>query len=492
MDKIKKSALILFNCFLIVPLLLIGILPIKAQSKKPKNILFICVDDLRPELKSFGISYIKSPNIDKLAATGRPFFRHYVNAPSCGPSRAAMLTGVYGPYGNEALFERANYLKTFPKNVNPTLPEWFRNNGYTTVSVGKVSHHPGGLGGDDWNDPNIIEMPNAWDRNIMPVGEWEHPRGAMHGLANGEIRVKQSDMAVFQSAESPNDSYPDDLIAKEGIKQLEMLANDKSKPFFLVVGLLKPHLPFGAPKKYYDLYRNVNLPPIFSPQKPKGPSTWFNSAEFMNYNRWGKNPNIDTAFATEVRKHYAACVSYADAQVGLILKKLKDTGADKNTIVVLWGDHGWNLGEHQIWGKHNLYEEALRSPLIVKYPSMPAPGKAANGIIETIDIFPTLCELTNITKPAFLQGQSFKNMLVNPNIEGHFAYAYTGNASTVRTPKYRFTLHNNGDEELYDETTAERESLNIAKENQNITKELKILLVNRLKLRKNYEVKTPK
>ncbi len=488
MFKIKKSTFNFFNYVLLTLLISMVFLSANAQNKQPKNILFICIDDLRPELKSFGISYINSPNIDGIAAKGRPFFKHYVNAPSCGPSRSAMLTGCYGPYDNEALFERASYLKVFAEKVNPTMPEWFRNNGYTTVSVGKVSHHPGGLGGEDWNDPNVIEMPNAWDRNIMPVGEWKTPKGAMHGLANGEIRVKQSEMAVFQSSEKPNSSYPDDLIAKEGINQLEMLAKDQSKPFFLVIGLLKPHLPFGAPKKYYNLYKDTVLPPIVSPEKPVEPSTWFNSGEFMLYNRWGRNPNTDTAFATEVRKHYAACVSYADAQVGEILTKLKQTGADKNTIIVLWGDHGWNLGEHNIWGKHNLYEEALRSPLIVQYPNMPTPGKAANGIIESLDIFPTLCDLTNIAKPNYIHGVSFKPMLINADADGHFAYAYTGNASTIRTPKYRFTLHNNGDEELYDETSPEKEAVNIAKAHQGVTSELKFLLVERLKLRKKYRV----
>ena len=292
-------------------------------------------------------------------------------------------------------------------------------------------------------------------------------------------------MAVFQSADEPQNKYPDDLIKNEGINQLEILSKDK-KPFFLAIGLLKPHLPFGAPKKYYDIYKNITLPPILSPEKPIGISTWSNSNEFMSYNRWGKNPNVDTAFANEVRKHYAACVTYADAQVGEILKKLKETGADKNTIIVLWGDHGWNLGEHNMWGKHNLFEEALRSPLIIYYPNMPAAGKPVNGIIETLDIFPTLCEINKIKKPNFTQGISLKPMLENPDAKGHLAYAYTDKAETIRTPKYRYTLHNNGEEELYDETSKEKEALNISSKNPSVTAELKLLLMNRQKLRVKY------
>ena len=192
-----------------------------------KNVLLICVDDLRPELNSFGASYIKSPNIDRLAEAGRAFTHHYVNAPSCGPSRYTLLTGRYGPGGNGALFQRAAKLEKEPQTVQPSMPEWFRKHGYFTVSVGKVSHHPGGRGGRNWNDDSVIEMPNAWDRHLMPVGEWQHPRGAMHGLANGEIRIKAGDMDVFQSTPGPDSIYPDGLIVDEALKQLDELAGKK-------------------------------------------------------------------------------------------------------------------------------------------------------------------------------------------------------------------------------------------------------------------------
>ncbi|WP_366183829.1 sulfatase [Flavobacterium ovatum] len=452
---------------------------IQAQERQ-KNILLICMDDLRPELNSFGVSYIKSPNIDKLASDGRVFLNHYVNSPSCGPSRYTMLTGRYGDPGNDAIFERAEKLKVNPNSVPPSMPEWFRNKGYTTVSIGKVSHHPGGLGGKDWNDVNVIEMPNAWNEQLMPVAEWEHPRGAMHGLANGEIRATgKTKMDVFQSFDGPDTSYPDGHIANEAIKQLGKLSS-QDKPFFLAVGLIRPHLPFGAPKKYFDLYKNVILPPIQSPEKPTSVSTWHNSSEFFQYNLWGKNPNTDKEFADEVRKHYAACVSYADQQVGFILAKLKETGADKNTIIVLWGDHGWNLGEHAIWGKHNLFEEGVRSPLIISYPELKAKGKQSNGIVETVDIFPTLCDLSGIEKPSFANGESLLPILKDANSSGHVAFSYNGKANSIRTMQYRFTLHKNGATELYDEKSTAKEAKNIAQENPAIVEELKLLLKNKL------------
>ncbi|WP_255449752.1 sulfatase [Seonamhaeicola sediminis] len=452
----------------------------KEQPAKKPNVLLICVDDLRPELNSFGMDYIHSPNIDALAAEGVAFQNHFVNAPSCGPSRYTLLTGQYGSPGNNALFLRAKKINEGTIKIDKSMPEWFKTNGYTTVSVGKVSHHPGGRGGKNWNDSTKIEMPNAWDKHLMPVAEWEHPRGMMHGLANGEIRVTRGDMDVFQTVEGDDNIYPDGAITDEAVKQIEELTSNKENPFFLAIGIIKPHLPFGAPKSYYDRYEGVNLPVIKHPQKPEGKTTWHGSSEFMGYNRWGKNPNTDTVFANDVRRHYAACVSYADAQVGKVLSELKRTGADKNTIVVLWGDHGWHLGEHAIWGKHSLFEESLHAPLIIHYPEMTHKGTNTNAVVETLDIFPTLCDLTGIEIPKYTQGESLKEILVNPNTSGHAAIAYTSKASTIRTATHRMTLHKDGFVELYDHTAADGETTNIADENPALVEELKQILNTKL------------
>jgi iduronate 2-sulfatase len=449
-----------------------------------KNILLICVDDLRPEINSFGADYVHSPNIDSLAAQGRAFHRHYANAPSCGPSRYTMLTGCYGPPSNEALFQRAEQLKVSPEAVFPSMPEWFRTHGYVTAAVGKVSHHPGGRGGENWNASDVVEVPNAWDRELMPVGEWQHPRGAMHGLANGEIRVNQNEMDVFQTVKGPDTIYPDGLIAEEGLRQLEELVA-KKQPFFLAIGLIKPHLPFGAPKKYMDFYEGVDLPPIVHSEKPEGRTTWHESGEFMAYNRWGIDPREDLSFAEEVRRHYAACVSYADQQVGYIISKLKEIGADKDTIVVLWGDHGWSLGEHAIWGKHSLFEEALHSPLIICYPDIEKPGVFADGVVETLDIFPTLCDLTGIPTPSFAEGNTLVPLLEDPDAPGHVAISYTYGADSIRTATYRLTEHADGFVELYDHTSPEGETLNIAADHPAVVNELTEILRQRIALKNN-------
>lgn len=447
-------------------LLLLAIPAIPTAQARP-NILLLCIDDLRPELKCFGVDYIQSPHIDQLAAAGRAFTRHYVQAPTCGASRYTLLTGTYGPPDNGALFKRASRGVRTP----PSLPAYFRTHGYTTVSVGKVSHHPGGRGGRDWDDDTQLEMPDSWDRHLLPSGPWQHPRGAMHGLAKGEIRVKAGEMAVFQSSAGPDSIYPDGLIAEEALHQLGQLAA-ADQPFFLAVGIIRPHLPFGAPARYMEPYRDLTLPPIPHPDKPVGKTTWHGSGEFMKYQRWGKDPRKDHAFATEVRKHYAACVTYADAQVGRLIAKLDTLGLRENTVIILWGDHGWHLGEHSIWGKHALFEESLRSPLIVVAPQVRLPGQSSPSIVETLDLFPTLCELAALPIPPGLDGTSLLPQLIDPSIPGHPAISYNGGAATLRTPTHRLIAHRNGSLELYDHRTPHGETLNLAPTQPKLAKKL--------------------
>ena len=458
--------------YFLVPLcifLLLSSSAIIADESRP-NILLICVDDLRPELKCFGAEYIHSPSIDRLAAQGRMFARHYVQAPTCGASRYTLLMGTYGGTSNNAIFQRAKRMIEKPDRYSPSMPAWFRKNGYTTVSVGKVSHHPGGRGGDRWDDDSILELPNSWDKHLLPAGPWQDPRGWMHGLANGEIREGKKPggthaMRATQALEGPDSIYPDGVSIVEALRQMDLLASDKNKPFFLAVGILRPHLPFGAPAKYLKHYADTKLPPIAHPKKPPDKTTWHKSGEFFSYDRGGKNPNRDAQYASEVRKHYAACVSYADAQVGKLMDRLRTTGSDKNTIVVVWGDHGWHLGEHAIWGKHSLFEESLRSPLIISYPKIAKGGEPTNAVVETLDIFPTLCELTGLPKPDFVDGVSLKPILDNPKSAGHAAISYFGSAKTIRTDTHRLILQKNGHVELYDHRSAAKETTNIASEN---------------------------
>ncbi|MFO7901255.1 MAG: sulfatase [Pirellulaceae bacterium] len=445
-----------------------------ASGAERPNVLLLCIDDLRSELACFGVDYIDSPNIDALAARGRVFRRHYVQAPTCGASRYTLLTGMYGPYGNGALFQRAKKLNKDPDSAPPSLPGWFRQHGYTTISIGKVSHHPGGWGGADWDDPSQPEMPNSWDQHLMPVGPWQHPRGAMHGLARGEIRKNAKAMDVFQSAEGPDSIYPDGLTTQEALKHLDRLAgDDQEAPFFLAVGIIRPHLPFGAPAKYMKPYGDASLPPTPHPEKPEGQTTWHGSGEFMKYNRWGRNPNRDAEFAIEVRKHYAACVSYADALVGRILDRLDALELRDDTVIVLWGDHGWHLGEHAVWGKHTLFEESLRSPLIISYPDISDAGESTQSIVETIDLYPTLCDLAGLPQPGdFLDGTSLVPILDDTRTPGHNAVSYKGNVQTIRTPTHRLIAHKNGHLELYDHRTPEGETRNVAESDPATAKKL--------------------
>lgn len=457
-------------------LLLIG--TALSSDEKP-NVLLICIDDLRPELNCYGVDYIHSPNIDRLASKGRVFSRHYVQAPTCGASRYTLLTGRYGPYGNQSLFQRGKIISK-GEPLTPSLPAWFKKNGYTTVSVGKISHHPGGRGGKDWDDDTKIEMPESWTRHLMPVGSWQHPRGAMHGLADGETRAKitKGDMAVFQSFDGPDTSFPDGLILEESLKQLDKLTSENS-PFFFAVGFIRPHLPFGAPAEYFKYYKDAELPPTPHPQKPKGRTTWHGSGEFRNqYTTWGKDPNKDPEFAIELRKHYAACVSYVDKLVGQVLEQLEESGKADNTIIALWGDHGWHLGEHAIWGKHALFEESLHSPLIIVSPKVKATGKPTSSIVETIDIYPTLCELAGLDTPQELHGKSLLPLLENPDAPGLPAISYKGNTGTIRDDRYRLILHDDGFAELYDQTTDAQN--NIAKEHPEVVARLSEELKKRL------------
>ena len=466
-------------CFLAATLVACSTVPEPASDTRP-NILLIAVDDLRPELASFGASYIHSPNIDRLASSGRIFRSHYVQAPTCGASRYTLLTGRYGGASNAALFQRAASMNDDAGSVPPSMPAWFREHGYTAVSVGKVSHHPGGLGGADWDDPRQLEMPNSWDRHLLPSGPWQHPRGWMHGLAHGEIRVDAADMDVFQAEEGPDSIYPDGGSIDEALRQLDLLALDSERPFFLAVGILRPHLPFGAPLTYFEQYADAQLPPISHPTKPEGRTTWHASAEFMKYNRWNRDPNRDAEFALEVRKHYAACVTYADAQVGRLVEHLERVGADENTIVILWGDHGWHLGEHAIWGKHALFEESLRSPLIIAHRGIAEPGVATDAIVESLDVFPTLCELAGLPMPDFVDGVSLQHLLDDPDSSGRPAIAYRRNARTIRTKTHRLILHDDGYAELYDHTSAAKETRNVAASNPSLVAQLEERLRGRL------------
>lgn len=484
MRKYRRSPIAVAPSLVIAATFALAVLTSRtATTAERPNVLLLCIDDLRPELPCYGKQYIDSPNIDRLAARSRVFRRHFVQAPTCGASRYALLTGQYGPGDNNALMSRAKVFQSDPDQVATSMPTWFRSHGYSTVSVGKVSHYPGGRGGPDWNDDSKPELPGAWNRHLLRCGKWQHPRGVMHGLANGEIRVVAGKMDLFQSVDGPDTIYPDGQITEQSLEQLDQLVGDTDKPFFLAVGFIRPHLPFGAPDKYLQPYRDIELPPIPHPKKPVGKTTWHPSGEFMKYNRWGRNPITDPDFATEVRRHYAACVSYADAQVGRLLDRVNQLGIADKTIVVLWGDHGWHLGEHAIWGKHSLFEESLHAPLLIHFSGIPDAGQPTDAMVETLDIFPTLCELAGLPHPSFAHGESLVPKLTDTAAKGHDAISYTRNATTIRTDSHRLIAHKSGDFELYDHRSPKKETFNLADQNPELVQDLHDRLKSRLKLR---------
>ncbi len=384
------------------------------------NVLFIAVDDLRPELGCYGVDYIHTPNIDELGSQGRIFKNHFVHCAACGPSRSTLLSGRRTL--NWDVFRGIRISGTHPDTIF-SLPQLFKENGYMTVGIGKISHQPGGV----IDSPQTVhEVPYSWNKSYAPVGKWKDPWRAFFSYDNGKARDygygrNNTQMPPFEFADVADEGYADGLNASEAIKQLNVL---KDTSFFLAVGFYKPHLPFNAPQKYWDLYDPDKIPEAAYTNPPENIKSTIclhgdhNSYEPRTHYCWPEDTSnyVITKERQQLLKHgYAACVSYIDAQIGKILYELKKLELDQNTIVVLWGDHGWHLGEYGIWGKYTNFDLALVSPLIIKIPDMYLPGNSSTSLVETVDIFPTLAELCNLPVPGYLEGKSLKTIIQNPN-----------------------------------------------------------------------------
>ncbi|MDR1963503.1 MAG: sulfatase [Planctomycetaceae bacterium] len=449
------------------------------------NILFIAVDDLRPELGCYGADHIRSPNIDRLSAAGRRFSHHYVQVPTCGASRYALLTGRRASesngYSNYSFSQGKSALKQeISENGAQTFPELFRRSGYHTAMIGKISHQPDGrVYNYNGTGDGLPELPNAWDELLTPYGSWKYSWATFFAYADGYSRESTTGTQknpllyrnlLYQNPDVSDQELPDGMMADQAIKTLNRLTGSE-KPFFLAVGFYKPHLPFVSPKKYWDMYENIEIP---LPPKEK-PETVYGhkSGEFFRYQAsFPKQVPLSPSDTKNVKRAYAACVSYVDAQIGRVLDTLKKSGKDRQTIVVLWGDHGWHLGEHQVWGKQTPLEPALRSPLIISVPDMNQPGVATEALVESVDIFPTLVDLCqpSYRKTQYQQGgQSFTAVLNDPGLNGkESAFGYVGaNVQTLRTPEYRLIVRKNAENrftniELYDHRNDPGETKNIA------------------------------
>ena len=445
------------------------------QKNEQPNILFIAIDDLRPQLNCYGETYMHTPNLDQLAGEGRLFNNHYVQVPTCGASRYSMLLGQYPQYKkylSNNVF-RDDLAEDEQAGFVP-LPKVFKNEGYYTAALGKVSHYVDGkIYTYDGKGDGRPEMPESWDYEWGPIGQWGTAWNAFFAYANGKNRndLKRQVGATEFIAEKDED-LPDGLIAAKAMTELNKLKNQE-QPFFLAVGFFKPHLPFVAPKKYWELYNDIEIPLSPNPEMPENvfPNAVQSSGEmFGNYRqqpeKGGRGIRVSDEYAKHLRRSYAAAVSYTDAQVGKLLATLKATGLDKNTIVVIWGDHGWHLGDHTVWGKHTLFERALRSAFIIKTPKMPNAGKANDAIVESVDIYPTLLALANIQAPNTYAGESLVPLLKNPNnsLEKP-ALSFWRNGYSMRTAKYRLTKYKEGTTihtSLYDHTKDKYEINNVA------------------------------
>ncbi|MFP4845017.1 sulfatase [Winogradskyella sp. PE311] len=365
------------------------------DEKKPMNILFIAVDDLRPELNFYGAKHIKSPNLDNLASESLVFNRAYCNIPVCGASRASLLTGTR-PTRHRFINYKTRADIDVPNAMS--LPKLLKQNGYTTISNGKIYHK---------RDDDSL----AWDTRWFPKGNIRNYKLEKNKIQNGDANLAMGGASAFEDAKVDDTLYFDGKIAQKGIADLKVLKNE-NQPFFLALGFMKPHLPFNAPKKYWDLYdRNtIELPESYVQPKSTPRKAFHNFGELRNYGNIPKKGDLPEDLAKQLIHGYYACVSYVDAQIGLVLDELKRLELDDDTIVILWGDHGWNLGDHKLWSKHVTFETALRTPLVIKVPGK-TNGQKSEAITEFIDIYPSLAELVGLEIPNTVEGKSFVPIL---------------------------------------------------------------------------------
>ncbi|MEM1221641.1 MAG: sulfatase [Verrucomicrobiota bacterium] len=414
------------------------------------NVLFIAVDDLRPELGCYGSRAI-TPNIDKLAASGMRFDRAYCNQAVCGASRTSLMTGLYPEYTNERSYHVKDWRKRWAHVV--TLNQHFTQNGYTTVGLGKVYH------GRIKSDEVDVDHWTTWI--VSEEGQYyADPRSKesireTSSLVPGKSVIRYG--SATEAADVPDEAYYDGSLALEGARQLKRIASEKA-PFFLAVGFAKPHLPFNAPQKYWDLYKrdsfsmplNIGIPPEY----PEWAANVY-ACELRGYSDIPPaNDGPASIFSDDLNLRlihgYFASVSYVDRNIGVLLDALEDSGMANNTIVVLWGDHGFKLGEHSSWCKHTNFEIDTRVPLIIRDPRVNTANRSTEALVEFIDLYPTLSEMCGLLTPPHLQGRSFAPLFEDPSLQhrnsAYSSYPHTTSDSkkkvighSIRTSRYRYT-----------------------------------------------------
>lgn len=443
------------------------------------NVLLICVDDLKPTLGCYGDAHAKTPNIDRLAARSLRLDRAYCNQAVCSPSRNALMTGLR-PQTLGIYDLPTNFRHSRPDAV--TVAQYFQQHGYRTEAMGKIMHVGHGNGEDEksWDVPHFKpKVPQyAVKENNPPAGAKRDPKNPS----------KDPKGAATESADVPDDAYGDGQIAIEAVKRLKT-AGESGKPFFMAVGFLKPHLPFVAPKKYWDMHDPATLPQPERLTPPEGAPDYAPQfgGELRSYkNIPGGNTPLDEALTRHLIHGYYAATSYMDAQLGKVLDALDETGLTKNTIVVFWGDHGWHLGDHGMWCKHTNYEQAARIPLLIAVPD--GKGTVSSALVETADIYPTLAALAGLPAPTGLDGRSFDPLLSDPSAahRDHAIHVYPRNkllGRAIRTDRYRLVEWKaigsdpaTAEFELYDYEEDPGETKNLASERPEIVRQLQVLL----------------
>ena len=404
------------NCILL--LIVLGCNPSDNPTpEQPPNILFIAIDDLRPELGCYGSELAVTPNLDRIAAEGLRFDRAYCQQAICSPSRASLMTGARP----ETINIIENY--TYFRDINPdiiTLPQHFRAHGYETAYSGKVYH---GRFTDEefsWSRKAAsIDLPKA----NLPGG-YALPENQRIYTENKEaMKAKYGDQyglgmgPAFEKADVPDQTYADGYNTDVAIATMKEMAKG-DKPFFLGYGFHHPHLNWTTPKKYWDLYDPEKIPLAAQEQSPENGAAMGLHASFELRVRHGipKSGSIGPELARTLKHAYLASVTYVDAQIGRMLAALEEEGIKDNTIIIVWGDHGWHLGDMGVWGKATNYEIAARVPLLIWTPDMPDQhrGKGTDALVELVDMYPTLCELAGLELPEHLEGHSFAPLLEDP------------------------------------------------------------------------------
>lgn len=444
---------------------LLGMLSAPAADTNRFNILFIAVDDLRPEMGCYGVDYASTPHMDRLAAQGTLFTRHYVQVPTCGASRYALLTGRSPAQtrvvsANDALYQGAAALSQEQLPGAQSLPELFRRSGYRTVCIGKIGHTADGrVFAYNGKGDGRAELPHAWDELPTPFGPWQRGWGIFFAYANGRHREDgQGNRDLMEFVAERDEDLPDGMMAARAIESLRELKQGGQR-FFLGLGFFKPHLPFVAPRSDWEFMATHSVPPPPHPEKPES-RQWHPSREFYGYNfPFPKEAPLAETNQLAARRAYLACVRYTDRQIGKVLDALDTLGLADSTVVVLWGDHGWHLGDSQLWGKHALFERSLHAPLIIRAPGIGQPGQRSDALVETLDLYPTLVDLC---RPAFTRTQHpLDGFSLRPLLEGKtnavrdVAISHWPQALSVRSATHRLIVRRNAEgvvsnEELYD------------------------------------------